>query len=194
MPTDQPPPALRDLAEIDAPEVVRPAFRRFRRRVLWWSALVVLAAVWILLVYPVFVRDLPDQFASDRSLRGPVLVEFEHADVVVLDAQPLGRYTCNFTDCYGLHLLVLPERLADGERLDVVLPSDNQAATIRGGEAGADPLLEVWFTTGAGNPRVPLEFVALSDGPRLPDRQTRPIETVTLDLAALGYPSEVWQP
>lgn len=194
MPTEQPPADLRHLAEIDAPEVVRPAFRRFRRRVLWWSALVVLAATWILLVYPVFVRDLPDQFAYDRSLTGPVTVEFEHVDVVVLDAQPLGRYTCNFTDCYGLHLLVTPKSLPDGERLDVVLPPDCQAANIRGGGPGADPLLEVWFTAGAGNPRVPLEFVAVSDGPRLPDRETRPIETVTLDLAALGYPSDVWQP
>lgn len=194
MPTDQSPPDLRDLAEIDAPEVVRPAFRRFRRRVLLWSALVVLAAVWILLVYPVFVRDLPDQFAHDRSVTGPVLAEFEHVDVVVLDAQPLGRFTCNFTDCYSLHLLVTPMSLPDGERLDLVLPPERQASTVRGGGPGTDHLLEVWFTASAGNSRVPLEFVAVSDGPRLPDRETRPIETVTLDLAALGYPSDVWQP
>lgn len=193
MPTDLPPADLRHLAEIDAPEVVRPAFRRFRRRVLWWSALVVLAAVWILLVHPLFVRDLPAQLASDDARTGPVLVEFERVEVVVLDAQPLGRLTCSFADCYGLHLLVLSEDLPDGQRLDVVLPSDSVSTNVRGAAPGEDPVLELWFTTRAGSSLVALEFVAVSDGPRLPDRETRPIETVALDLAALGFPPEVWQ-
>ncbi len=156
-------------------------------------ALVVLAAAWLLLVYPVFVRDLPDQFTYDRSLAGPDLVEFEHVDVVVLDAQPLRWHTCNFTDCYGLHLLVIPKDLPDDERLDVVLPPGGPGSSVRRGGPGVDQVLEVWFTASV-EPRIPVEFIAVSGGDPPLEQETRPIETITLDLAALGYPSDIWEP
>jgi hypothetical protein len=154
---------------------VRPAFRRFRRRLLLWAALILLAAVWLVVVYPLFVRDLPDQFAYGRSRAAPALVEYEHVEVIVLDAQPLGWYACNVTDCYGLHLLLIPRDLADHERLDVVLPLQSPGgARVEGVEPGAPQLLEVWLTARAGNPRVPSEVISVTGGDLPPQQQTPP--------------------
>lgn len=115
MTTDSDGPGLRDLAEVEEPEVVRSALRRFRRRAAFLALAVVAVTVGVVLVLtaPQSQPSLPARFDPHDGQRMSAVINEPPVEVVVLSAQRLDD------DTFGLELVVVAEGLEEGEGLFV---------------------------------------------------------------------------
>lgn len=113
MTTDSDGPGLRDLADVEEPEVVRSALRRFRRRAALLALVVVAATVGVVLVLtaPQSQPSLPARFDPHAGQRVGAVVNEPPVEVVMLSAQRLDD------DTFGLELIVLAEGLEEDEAL-----------------------------------------------------------------------------
>jgi hypothetical protein len=142
---------LRELAEVESPEVVRSALRRFRRRTLVWSLWLVLLLV-ALLVFLVLPRTLgPREYLPRRFVGAPGaevgrILQEGSVQVTVLDARRLTP------EEVGLHLVIAAKDLESDEEL-VAQPGISGFIEVIpiGGLGPIPPAPPEMATTGKGN-------------------------------------------
>lgn len=132
---------LAELADIDSPEIVRAALRRFRRRVLAWAAWIVIATglAYGLFLFFAWPRTAPSD--AVRFANAPMgvgvgsLIEEGPVRILVLEAKRLDEHVA------GLRLLVVAEELEPDERLVAGLISGVVEVfhPKRGGTGPGDP-------------------------------------------------------
>lgn len=173
--SDQVPLDLRSLAEVDEPEVIRAALRRFRRR-LWtrylWVGLAIIGAVIALVVgaRPSGLRE--EMEAADVRAFPATTYRFEDVSVALTEVSDLG-------DTMGLHFVVVPD-----------VGGANPAVAVEG----------VLLATGHGSHDNYIEAEKVSDGLLtmtvggvwcVPNCKQGYEETI--DLRELGVPPQVWR-
>ena len=168
------PAPLGQLAEVDTPELVKPAFRRFRRQLFAVLALVAVAAALVGFVagrpHSQSPRDLMLR-AEQRHLISRPLSQGD-LSVLVLDAARVGPRT------YGVHLVASAENLSTDQALDIHVPintlipapgEEDDLGGLRmqtGGEiadsgyGAGTHVIEAWILIPTGTTEVPIEFRA----------------------------------
>lgn len=136
---DQPVAALASLREVESPELVRVAVRRFRRRLLLWAGVVVAALVGLvlLLTAPAVAPGLPERLAASGPVSVMERIEQDPVEVLVLQAARL-------ENSYALRLVVTASGLADDEGVFVaqrfaVSPPDTFDEEPEPGDAAPPP-------------------------------------------------------
>jgi hypothetical protein len=107
---DEPIATLAELGQVESPEVVRAAMRRFRRRLLLWGSVVTAAVIGLVLVVtaPTVTPWLPARMADAGPVWVMQRVEQEPIQVLVLDAARL-------EESYVLRLVVSADSLDQTE-------------------------------------------------------------------------------
>lgn len=209
---DEPIVDLAELRQVESPEVVHAAMRRFRRRLWLWAVVVVAAVVGVVLVVtaPSVTPWLPTRMAQAGPLEVMERLEQGPVQVLVLDAARL-------EDSYVLRLVVdaagldPSEGVFVGERFAVwdpdahpeppgaaeedVPPPPPGPPTDLGGVVsiassgfGTGAVQEVWIEVALGNPR-PTVTVAAGVPARPGSEPDGPS-----DLGATDFPSEILGP
>lgn len=211
------------LAEVEPPEVVKAALRRFRRRALLTILLVALVvAAGVMIVANRGPGSVEERFpVAERADVGRVLDDAE-APVAVLSVARLDP------ESYGVHLVALADELRPGEV--IMAGSVARSEVSPTGSIGDDGCLEVtvgtpaeslemWIVAPIGTESLQIELVAgvpshptaaysaTTIGPADPDGpcelglllpgglrgRARPLASVEIDMEALGVPRPIWK-
>jgi len=166
-----PPPGLRDLAEVDSPEIVRAALRRFRRGLLV-RVIVILLVIGAFIGLRMLTRDtyLPNLLEAGPGVDIGKVIEKDSVTATVIEAR---RHDGDPAAKYGLRVVFAAEGLKRGERLHIepamssCLPDANAMETgptvgdiyDLGGGPGAR---EMWIVEFVGTERIPVTVGASS--------------------------------
>lgn len=207
---------LRDLAETDAPDVVRRAVRRFRRRVAIRTLWVLGAALMAALIIPrTGPNDLPFRFRGAPGEMVGATLGHDHLRVTVIDVRRVD------TRSIALHYLATSDIVQRGENLVVSHtegPLNDAIDANVGGysyvdQNNAGPTNEGWVQIDANVQRFAIGFFAgvgdnfsaygqplgLASGAPMPNasaiakRNTVFLGNVTFDLQQLGVSETVWR-
>ena len=158
----EPPLRLSDLADVDSPEVVKAALRRFRKRVLVWTVWLVIAVLAALLLLPTYNRgrnDLRQQFLRAPGEATGAILHQGLYEATILSVVRLNKLQ------YGVHLVATVPSLEAGlQRLTYAGGFENNKSV--GGfsvESVDGRSTEVWFVGRAGDPVVVIPFFVMSD-------------------------------
>jgi hypothetical protein len=182
----EPPPDLRSLADVDAPEVTKAALRGFRRRLLvrffWFAVTLTLVGVGVFYVAQLSRDDLAS-IDGTSDLWQPASYEVGSAHLVVLRAVRLG-------DDVGLHFVVSdPAALDDAcfETDPIGVPLDH-IVDRRGGCGGTVGEDWIILRPPPGN-KLTVRVLVTSEGGQLPGTpltKRAVLGFVTIDLRGLG--------
>lgn len=181
---------LSSLGEVTSPDVVRGAFRRFRRRVFTTGALVAVSALSLagaLLWATVFHRTIDEKIVdSPGATLGVVVTE---GDVVTIVER-----VARIDDGLGIHLY---QAAADAPRR---ADYSYRLSGIRYAEKfGTAKLGNHYVVIAPPADGVVHGVLRVQDGCRPPPgggfctEKPEPLETFTIDLAQLGVPEDVWE-
>lgn len=211
--TDDRPLQLGELAEVESPEVVRDALRRFRRRMFARGAWILLAVIVAWALIPAFAaKDLPARFRAAEGAAIGDIVRAGDVDVILVDARRLDD------DTVGVHFVARADALTDEEFLRVTqvtrTSQEEAAGLIQVGDfhrietAGGGRVVEAWVEMPAGTPGFVTGFIAttgdnahdypLDTGPRTaqPDELQRNdllLGRLVVDLRDLAVPDHIWR-
>jgi hypothetical protein len=186
---DEAPLDLRSLAEVDSPEVVSAALRRWRRRFLTTGGIVLAAAVVFIaaLVWAVLDKSPRERIETAAGIRPGLVFEVGDTTIVVRKIADLG-------DDIGIALVLAAPDAADGVRhylstsLSDLDMEDDERAT------------EAWFLLDPpedGRIEVAVDRerdCALTDEEASPCRsQSRRIGTFVIDLETLDVDRSIWE-
>lgn len=180
---------LSSLGEVTAPDVVRGAFRRFRRRVFTTGAVVAVSALSLagaLLWATVFNRTIDEKMLdSPGTTLGVVVTEGEVVTIV--------ERVARLDDGLGIHLY----RAAPGARRGSY--SYALSGTRYAEDFGTAKLADHYLVVTPPADGVVRGTLRLQKGCRAPagggfcSAKPEALETFTIDLAELGVPEDVWE-
>jgi len=194
--TDESPLDLRSLGDVESPEVVRAALRRFRRNALRtaaWVAVVGLVAVTFALGASAR-RSLGDRIEGAPGFSPGAVYQVQGMTAVLAKVADLGRTV-------GLHFTVAVPNLhtyADARIRDTYSLNIAGARTVDSGDEAA-AFYELWAEVDVpADGRISVEverFCTLvsrsSGGCRVRDAE-RALGSFTVDLRVLGVPERIW--
>ena len=158
----EPPLRLSDLADVDSPEVVKAALRRFRKRVLVWTVWLVIAVLAALLLLPTYNRgrnDLRQQFLRSPGEDTGAILHQGPYDATILSVVRLNKLQ------YGVHLVATVRSLESGLQQLVYTGTsfqDNKPVGGFGFPSVDGRSTEVWYVGRAGDPVVVIPFFVTS--------------------------------
>ena len=157
----EPPLRLSELADVDSPEIVKAALRRFRRRVFVWTVWLVIAVLAALLLAPTFNRERNDlrlQFLRAPGEATGAIIHQGPYDATILNVVRLNKLQ------YGVHLVATARSLEAGLQQLVYTGSiqDNKPVGGFSVESVDGRSTEVWYLGRAGNPVVVIPFFVTS--------------------------------
>lgn len=202
---------LRELAEVESPELVRGALRRFRRRFALWAALFAASVIGLTLLVtgPDRGRSVPSEFAGARPTSVMAVARERDVRITVLDAARL-------ESTYVLHAVVVVDGLALGEgvfigRQFAVWSSEMETSgagadtppppgppadiggMVRASDSGfgAHPAQEIWLEIPLGRQRVTVTVAAgVPAGTGPSESEVAPPRRPTAELVLEGPPIE----
>ena len=180
----EPPLRLSELADIDSPEVVKAALRRFRKRALVWTVWLVVAVLVALLLLPTFNRDRNDlrlQFLRAPGESTGAILHQGPYDATILSVVRLNKLQ------YGVHLVATVRTLEAGLQQLIYMGSSFQDNKPAGGFSFPSVdgrSTEVWYVGRAGDPVVVIPFFVASD--EILHKPTKDLPALRLDLRKVG--------
>jgi hypothetical protein len=205
---------LAELAAVDAPEVVRVAVRRFRRRVAVWGIWIVGAIVVVALAFPALrpYRDLAARMSNAPGESLGRVIERPFLRMTVIDVRRLDEKTV------AVHVLATSDALHSNENLQVdpFFGGGNEATAKHNGgkrfsqQRGAGSVVEAWFAVLPGTQSFDVEVFSAggdagdgnsqrapgqpqADPKKLATRPAVITDTITLDFRALGVAESIWR-
>jgi hypothetical protein len=184
----EPPLRLSELAAVDSPDVVRAAFRRFRRRVIRWAAAIVAVAIAAAVLIPVYFPSrisLEQRIHQSSGVSVGATIHQGRLTALILEVVRLDKKT------FGLHVVVtVADMRADQSvefanfypgRSPVAPGTVEQQATIN------KSVNDLWITAAAGSPVVPVT------GYMLPGDKPQRVGPLQIDMQSLHIPALVWR-
>jgi hypothetical protein len=200
--TDEMPMDLRSLGEVDEPEVVRQALRRFRRKALKgtvWIVLIVIAVASTLVARSA-KRDLSERIDGAKGFVPGTVYQRDHMTALLAKVADLGDVT-------GFHIIVSQPGTGPQHSTgrDVYrLTADDEIQTSNLHSFLDNPLYDYYFSVRvpeSGLIRIGVEISCMARPEQFNERGfgfcrsvgTIPvIDPLLIDLRALGVPRSIW--